>query len=371
MARTIITECPACFTRFKVTPGQLQLAAGKVRCGACLLVFKAGEPADKNTSIAPYNPEPNIDFGDIDLELDSKPARKKTAATTAPAKPARGAIQPGKRKQAVPAPRQGAQSTADKQALAKKMAAQKAEQKAAIARQVASIEAARSAPEKPEPSRQRSRTRQAQAKQQPAHKAPVTQTRSIASPDDHSANPLLDALGVEAIQLHPPTPPVQPLRTTGWSLAALIALTLLIGQYGWFERNTLAWQAPWHSLYRQACAALNCQLPTRQSITQIRSQQMLVQDHPDYQDALQIQLLLENTAPFDQPWPALGLNFTDLKGRTVAQRRFQPVDYLDLKSADPLTMPTEQPVQIRLEIMQPGVRAVSYALSIVKPDSSN
>jgi len=362
MARTIITECPACFTRFKVTPGQLQLAGGKVRCGACLLVFKAGDPATENTPIAPYNPEPEIDFGDLDLELDAPTTQQKKAPKAPPAPPARTATS-ARRKQAAPAARQGAQTRADKQALAKKLAAQKAEQKAAIAREAASIEAANST-QSDKPAQQPHR--KAVARQKSAAKRPVTQPGPV---DDHSANPLLDSLGVEAIQLHPPTPPARPLHTASWSIATLLAVLLLIGQYGWFERNTLAWQPPWHSLYQQICTALNCQLPTRQSITQIRSQQMLVQDHPDYQDALLIQLLLENQAPFDQPWPALGLSFTDLKGRIVAQRRFQPVDYLDLKATDPLTMPTGQPVQIRLEIMQPGARAVSYALSIVKPDT--
>ncbi|SEQ86180.1 MJ0042 family finger-like domain-containing protein [Amphritea atlantica] len=41
MGRNIITECPACHTRFQVTQGQLNIASGKVRCGACLEVFNA------------------------------------------------------------------------------------------------------------------------------------------------------------------------------------------------------------------------------------------------------------------------------------------------------------------------------------------
>ncbi|GGK81233.1 DUF3426 domain-containing protein [Amphritea balenae] len=41
MSRYIITECPACTTRFQVTKGQLKIANGKVRCGSCLEVFNA------------------------------------------------------------------------------------------------------------------------------------------------------------------------------------------------------------------------------------------------------------------------------------------------------------------------------------------
>ncbi len=36
----LITECPNCRTRFRVNETQLQLASGRVRCGACLTVFQ-------------------------------------------------------------------------------------------------------------------------------------------------------------------------------------------------------------------------------------------------------------------------------------------------------------------------------------------
>ena len=39
----LVTECPHCQTRFRVTDHQLQLAAGRVRCGACLTVFQGVE----------------------------------------------------------------------------------------------------------------------------------------------------------------------------------------------------------------------------------------------------------------------------------------------------------------------------------------
>lgn len=35
----LVTECPNCGTRFRVTESQLEMASGKVRCGACLEVF--------------------------------------------------------------------------------------------------------------------------------------------------------------------------------------------------------------------------------------------------------------------------------------------------------------------------------------------
>ncbi len=37
----MVTQCPACGTRFRITDSQLDRADGKVRCGACLEIFLA------------------------------------------------------------------------------------------------------------------------------------------------------------------------------------------------------------------------------------------------------------------------------------------------------------------------------------------
>lgn len=43
MEQTRITQCPKCDTTFRITPAQLKVAKGAVRCGACLNVFRAAE----------------------------------------------------------------------------------------------------------------------------------------------------------------------------------------------------------------------------------------------------------------------------------------------------------------------------------------
>lgn len=57
-----VCACPACGTRFQVSEEQLAVAAGRVRCGACLAVFDAkaqlspqAEPAPASTSAPASN----------------------------------------------------------------------------------------------------------------------------------------------------------------------------------------------------------------------------------------------------------------------------------------------------------------------------
>lgn len=72
----LITQCPRCETRFRVTREQLETAGGRVRCGACLAVFQAREAlAGTETSAResmPAQAEANSD-PTIDTAADSEP----------------------------------------------------------------------------------------------------------------------------------------------------------------------------------------------------------------------------------------------------------------------------------------------------------
>ena len=41
MTRLLVTVCPSCTTRFRITAAQVEVAGGRVRCGACLEIFEA------------------------------------------------------------------------------------------------------------------------------------------------------------------------------------------------------------------------------------------------------------------------------------------------------------------------------------------
>jgi predicted Zn finger-like uncharacterized protein len=55
-----ITHCPQCETAFKVSPQQLELAKGWVRCGRCAHVFEAALHFAKAPDM-PAPPSPNVD----------------------------------------------------------------------------------------------------------------------------------------------------------------------------------------------------------------------------------------------------------------------------------------------------------------------
>lgn len=283
MSEPLITECPGCHARFRVTEGQLKLAGGQVRCGACLQVFDARNEAER-------------------LRLRRRREQLKRALEEAfPAVPSRSDSSAGAR----PLPSSPSSSTGSpKTAL-----------------------------------------------------ATAAETEVTAEQIPH--------LHAEPILLETPLESSDPMAIAGWTLAVLAALALLLGQYAWFERGTLARNPNLAPFYTLACDRLVCDLDYNQ-VQQIHTEQLIVRPHPSFADALSVDLRLLNQAAFAQPWPALQLSFSDLQGRLVAQRTFQPEDYLTNGELNQTRMPAGTPVELRLQITDPGGQALSYSLE-VKP----
>lgn len=165
-------------------------------------------------------------------------------------------------------------------------------------------------------------------------------------------------------------PEIFPKRLAyGWFFACVFAVITIITQIAWFNRNALYWEYPqYQSLLDQICSNLNCQISPRQSLEQIENQSILVTPHSKYEDAIEVNLIINNLAEFQQPFPAISLEFSDLKGRLVANRILQPAEYLDSEQVDLSAMPVKQPIQVSLELMSPGSRAVNYQLELLAPD---
>ena len=70
-----------------------------------------------------------------------------------------------------------------------------------------------------------------------------------------------------------------------------------------------------------------------------------------------------SATPFPQPFPVVVLRFTSLDARTVAMREFPPSEYPHPDLQTPDLMPPNSPVQIELEVMNPGPEAVNYEVS--------
>lgn len=153
----------------------------------------------------------------------------------------------------------------------------------------------------------------------------------------------------------------------GYSTLALSLLVLLAAQYLWRYLPVYS-QVDWlRPGYAQLCALAGCELPVYSRTSSIRNDNTALSTHPDYPDAYLLAARFHNAAPFPQPFPVVVLRFASLDARTVAMREFPPSEYLhpDLLALE--FMPPNSPVQIELELMNPGPEAVNYEVSFRAP----
>lgn len=162
------------------------------------------------------------------------------------------------------------------------------------------------------------------------------------------------------------TGPRGPSGRTWLGLAAACVLVgLLVGQFVYQHRDQWAQDPHWRPWLERVCTFANCKLALRKDVSRIELLERDVRDHPQVADAVLINATFVNRASFVQPYPIFEVGFSDLAGTLVAQRRFVPQDYLQAPTAVAMGLVPDQPVEVRLEVLDPGRRAVSFKLDFL------
>ena len=156
-------------------------------------------------------------------------------------------------------------------------------------------------------------------------------------------------------------------RRLGTAAVIMLLGGLLAAQYLWQHMTSYSQRAQLRPFYEYACNWLPCDLPAYSDINAIRSDNLTVRSHPDHDNSLIVSVVFRNTADFPQPFPVLILSFNSSGNEIVALREFAPAEYLDPALQSFELMPVRSPLQINLEIIDPGAGAVNYTLAFRRP----
>ncbi len=164
----------------------------------------------------------------------------------------------------------------------------------------------------------------------------------------------------ESLAIEPPKPRSW-LATLGGGLLFLILVALLIGQLALFRPLDVVRYVPQSQPWlEQLCQQLPCRFTPYRDTDRIRLLNRDVRAHPDQDDALLISATLVNEADMTQAYPAVRVTLFDLSGNRVARRRFTPADYLGERHSPFMQMQPDTPLQIKLEVADPGSEAVNF-----------
>ncbi|WP_053153917.1 DUF3426 domain-containing protein [Pseudomonas sp. P1.8] len=408
MTDSFVTQCPHCQTSFRVSHAQLSVARGVVRCGSCLQVFNAAKqlleqagkqaPAAAPPAITEILPEPRAisqkQWRAAELDLDSLDLDEELARLE------QREIQPATelgrhRDESLSARRDSAEQ--DEEPWSDSLFSESAADRARSEESLDSFEA-------PEPAESKtvSRTEPSLSLEpvelddeppqlllhDPLDK-PLNHER-LSATDEHEiddALPTVEPLrqrrernepGVRSEVLQDLTDDPLQLdwqkrrspwgRRLLWLLLTLLAAGALAGQYIAYHFDELARQDQYRPWFQQLCPQIGCDVPSKVDIAKIKSSNLVVRSHPEFNGALVVDAIIYNRAPFSQPFPLLELRFADLNGHLIASRRFKPGEYLNGELQGKVEMPPQTPIHIALDILDPGAKAVNYSLSFHSPE---
>ncbi|MCL6270576.1 zinc-ribbon domain-containing protein [Sansalvadorimonas sp. 2012CJ34-2] len=296
--KTWITRCPECHTAFRINKAHVQAAHGSVRCGSCLHVFKASENMLTEDS----------SFQELISQSLSKPAKPSpTNNTTDTPKPA---------------------PEEDDEEWARQL--------------LEELEI--NTKQEPDFTPDMEQEKPEDIKEEPA-------------PASQEETPSLDNLDSDPIQLH--YQKKNKLQPALWSIASLLAVVLLAGQYVQANFNTLAFDQSTRPALTSLCSLVGCTVPELRDSTLIKASQVVLRHDQEYQNTLDIDTIITNTASFDQAYPPLRLTVLDSAGNIIGSRILQPEAYLSGEVAGARVMESEQPVHISFRVISPGKGASS------------
>ncbi|MCO8313040.1 DUF3426 domain-containing protein [Pseudomonas mandelii] len=406
MTDSFVTQCPHCQTSFRVSHAQLSVARGVVRCGSCLQVFNAAKQlleqrASKETvkPVAPAPVEPPVQRAisqkqwtaaemDLDsLDLDEELARleqREIQPTTEFTRP---------REDSLSARRDSTEHDQDpwSDSLFSESAADRAKTADAPPPEP-TIEPSKHSRTEPslslEPADLDDEPEIQQLRLHDPLDAPIPFGSLSATPDAvdddlpsveplrkrrERNDPALRAEAFEDLTDDPLQLDWQKRRSPWgrrffWLLLILLGAAGLAGQYVAYHFDELARQDQYRPWFQQLCPHIGCTVPSKVDIAKVKSSNLVVRSHPDFNGALVVDAIIYNRAPFSQPFPLLELRFADLNGHLIASRRFKPGEYLNGDLEGLAEMPPQTPIHIALDILDPGPKAVNYSLSFHSPE---
>ncbi len=150
-----------------------------------------------------------------------------------------------------------------------------------------------------------------------------------------------------------------------WSIGILLLILLGLLQLAYYQRSELVKYPQLQSLMQKVCQQFNCQLPAPKDTSRIKLTNKNIYTHPNIDKALMINATMVNRAEFQQDFPILEIRFENIRGETIAARRFTPSEYMHIPTEQIKIMQPGEPISFIIEIHDPGTDVVSYAFDFL------
>lgn len=339
------TTCPACHTRFRVTPEQMDAHGGDVRCGRCAKVFNAHvyleheleELQHEGQSRLPFE-EPGEQAALPEEEVNQPAAVEELAAPSFEEVPVEEElVQPSQA---------GGELLPESPVEAESFVPEWGEE--ALSEPPAAAES-----RLPEPA-------------EPVTVEPVG-AESITLPPRFAPEPVPERPVAREAFVEIADKPKKRIFFWLWLIGALLLLASLGVQGLYFFRSDLAARHPeFKPFLQQFCGVLQCsiRLPANPDLLSIETSNL--EADPQQDSLVALNAILRNRARLAQEYPQLELTLTDTQDRMVARRIFTPGEYA--KGADlSRGMAPNEEVTVKLNLDLGDLKAAGYRVFLFYP----
>ena len=179
------------------------------------------------------------------------------------------------------------------------------------------------------------------------------------TPSEEEIEDTFEMLGSSSAEM-----PKQGRKSRWWLIGSVVLLLAVATQWVYANRSEIMASPQLQPLMNHLCKHMGCTLDPLRDLDKIELLRRSVYSHPNIDKALIISLAVINNADFSQPFPVLRIRMADVRGQIVAQRDFEPENYLDGTSAGQQMAPGS-PVTVTLEIHDPGNDALTFELEFL------
>ena len=128
-------------------------------------------------------------------------------------------------------------------------------------------------------------------------------------------------------------------------------MLVISAQIALFNRDLLLSRYPqFVPMAKQLCERWQCELVRERDLASIVLINRDVRDHPRYEDALLVNITIENQSDRNQPYPGIQLALFDNNGAINGCRRLSASDYLDPELSIDAGFTPHAPLHLVLEL---------------------
>lgn len=160
----------------------------------------------------------------------------------------------------------------------------------------------------------------------------------------------------------------QPSRFFVKLIIILIGAILLAAQYSYFFSRELSQTEAYRKPLIQFCHYSGCTVEPFRDVDKLAVRQFAIHSDANQLGALAVDLIIENRALFDQPYPKIALQFSDMENQLVAKRVFLAEQYLQGNrqslAAEPKLIPRGEQRRVTFSLVDPGAKATNYSVEL-------